>query len=316
MVASRQNYEVQIYSLIFQSRFFNGSSGICPAHKVYCCLRATTLTAMSATIIRQIIRIKHLHDRQSVDDCIVVEAPLEILIGYSAGGKRHRAPIAATLRTPGDDFNLVAGWLLAEGIVYSASDIQQIRYWGNSDTILVELSPTVPFSPEEKQRRFPISSACGWCGRQDNSDAPARVVPHTLQVTSDCVRSLPNMLREGQGLFSATGGAHAVALTDGAGTLLKRCEDVGRHNALDKLLGAMLRQNQFPLHQTMAVFSGRLGHELVQKSIVGGIQILCSIGAPSSAALEMAEAYGITVCGFVRQDGFNLYCGAERIIQP
>jgi len=121
-------------------------------------------------------------------------------------------------------------------------------------------------------------------------------------------------LREGQGLFSATGGAHAIAVVDASGKLVLRCEDVGRHNAMDKMLGAMLRNGQLPLHQYIAVFSGRLGYELAQKSLAGGIQILCSIGAPSSAALELAEAYGMTVCGFVRPDGFNLYCGAERII--
>ena len=271
--------------------------------------------SMSDTVIRPIVRIKPSQEPNAVDDCIIVEAPLEIQIGYTAFGKRHRVPLATTLRTPGDDFNLVAGWLLAEGIIFSPSDLHQIRYRGNSDIVLAELSPTVSFNPEEQQRRFPISSACGWCGRRDNTDAPAQVIPHSLNVSSDCIVTLPKVLRNGQGLFSATGGAHAVALTDAFGTLRIRCEDVGRHNALDKLLGAMFRDKKLPLHDSIAVFSGRLGHELVQKAVSGGIQILCSIGAPSSAALEMADAYGITVCGFVRQDGFNLYCGPERIIQ-
>jgi FdhD protein len=269
---------------------------------------------MSSISTHPIQRFRTGRPAQALDDSIIVESPLEIVIGYTAQGKRHKVPIAATMRTPGDDFNLVAGWLFTEGVVQSEADLIQVKYLGNTDTVLAELAPSVVFNPEENQRRFPISSACGWCGRDANAGETPNILPHSLQVSSDLIMRLPEVLREGQGLFSATGGAHAIALVDAKGELVLRCEDVGRHNAMDKLLGAMLRNGQLPLHRHIAVFSGRLGYELAQKSLAGGIQILCSIGAPSSAALELAEAYGMTVCGFVRPDGFNLYCGAERII--
>lgn len=268
---------------------------------------------MPSTFIQSITRIKNQQAIQA-DDTIIVESPLEILIGYTTLGKRHRTPIAATMRTPGDDFNLVSGWLFAEGIIHEPSDLLQVKYMGNTDTVLAELAPNVVFKPEENLRRFPISAACGWCGRDTNTGETPNILPHSLHVSSALISTLPQVLREGQGLFSATGGAHAIALVDKHGKLFLRCEDVGRHNAMDKILGAMLRNDQLPLHQYIAIFSGRLGYELVQKSLAGGIQIICSIGAPSSAALELAAAYSMTVCGFVRPDGFNLYCGAERIL--
>ncbi len=271
---------------------------------------------MPSTTTHRIQCFKNQQPAQSLDDTVVVEAPLEIVIGYSAQGKRHRAPIAATMRTPGDDFNLVSGWLFAEGVVGQPEDLIQVKYLGNTDTVLVELSPNVVFNPEENQRRFPISSACGWCGRDANTGESPNILPNSLRVSSELICRLPALLREGQGLFSATGGAHAIALVDAVGNLLRRCEDVGRHNAMDKLLGAMLREGQLPLQQHIAVFSGRLGYELAQKSLAGGMQVVCSIGAPSSAALELAEAYGMTVCGFVRAEGFNLYCGKTRIFTP
>jgi FdhD protein len=270
---------------------------------------------MSATTTHHIQRFKSQHPPQFLDDTIIVEAPLEIVIGYTAQGKRHRVPIAATMRTPGDDFSLVSGWLFAEGVVGQPSDLMQVKYLGNTDTVLVELAPGVIFRPEENQRRFPISSACGWCGRDANAGEGPNILPNSLKVSSELICRLPALLREGQGLFSATGGAHAIALVDVSGQLVLRCEDVGRHNAMDKLLGALFRDGQLPLQQHIAVFSGRLGYELAQKSLAGGVQVVCSIGAPSSAALELAEAYGMTVCGFVRPEGFNLYCGESRIFE-
>jgi len=278
-------------------------------------LSTEKLSPMSATTTLPIQRFKNHQPTQTLNDTIIVEVPLEIVIGYSAQGKRHRVPIAATMRTPGDDFNLVTGWLFAEGVIHQPADLLQVKYLGNTDTVLVELAPSVVFNPEENQRRFPISSACGWCGRDANTGESPNILPHSLRVSSDLICRLPAVLREGQGLFSATGGAHAIALVDASGQLVQRCEDVGRHNAMDKLLGAMLREGNMPLHQHIAVFSGRLGYELAQKSLAGGIQIICSIGAPSSAALELAEAYGMTVCGFVRPEGFNLYCGVSRIFE-
>jgi len=270
---------------------------------------------MQPTTTHNITRFKN-GQSFPIEDHIIVEAPLEMVIGYTAAGKRQKVPIAATMRTPGDDFNLVAGWLFAEGVIHQPTDLLQVKYLGTTDVVLADLAPHVVFHPEKNERRFPISSACGWCGRDANSDEAPGILPHSIQVSPALITSLPALLRDGQGQFSATGGAHAVALLDAKGQLVLRCEDVGRHNAVDKLLGAMLRSGQIPLKEHIAVFSGRLGYELVQKSLVGGIQILCALGAPSSAAIELAEAYGMTVCGFVRTEGFNLYCGAERIVLP
>lgn len=251
--------------------------------------------------------------RQILSDQVIAEAPLEIMIGYSASGKRHRAPVAATMRTPGDDFNLVAGWLFAEGIIGNNADLMQLKYAGDTDTVLAELAPHVAYDPEAHRRQFPISSACGWCGRYANRGEAPNVLSGDLRISPAYICALPELLRAGQGLFSATGGAHAAALVDEQGRLLLRCEDVGRHNALDKLVGAMLRAGALPLNRHAVIFSGRFGYELAQKALAAGIQLVCSIGAPSSAALELADAYGMTVCGFVREQGFNLYCGGERI---
>ena len=258
-------------------------------------------------------RIRLGQPPQAVDDQVISEAPLEILIGYTAAGQRHRAPVAATMRTPGDDFNLVAGWLFAEGIISHGQDLVQLKYAGDTDTVLAELAPHVIYDPEANRRQFPISSACGWCGRYANRGEVPNVLAKHLRVPAAYICMLPELLRSGQGLFSATGGAHAAALVDETGRLLLRCEDVGRHNAMDKLVGTMMRAGEFPLDHHAVVFSGRFGYELAQKALAAGIQLVCSIGAPSSAALELADAYGMTVCGFVREQGFNLYCGNERI---
>ena len=271
------------------------------------------LQSMSSVVRQTIKKLKKKQLPEELEDIIIAERPLQIMIGFYKDGQHQRTPLAATMRTPGDDFNLVAGWLFAEGIVASANDLIQIQFLGNEDTVLAELSPTVAFNPKDHQRQFPITSACGWCGRDHLDNEAPVVLPQTLSASETLIMSLPGILREGQGLFSSTGGAHAIALVNQSGEVIIRGEDVGRHNAMDKVLGAMLRSKQMPLHNYVAIFSGRLGYELAQKSLVAGIQIICSIGAPSSAALELADAYGMTVCGFVREDGFNLYCGANRI---
>lgn len=268
---------------------------------------------MESSIRHTITKYRNAADPAEMEDVIVAEVPLEIRIGYSVSGKRLHTELAATMRTPGDDFNLVAGWLFAEGIIGQPADLLQVKYAGDTDTVLAELAPHVAFNPDENRRQFPISSACGWCGRYADKGETPHVLPRSLKISSDLVCKLPEMLRSGQGLFSATGGAHATALLDGNGAMLLRCEDAGRHNAMDKVVGAMFRAGELPLHRHIAVFSGRLGYELAQKALAAGIQIVCSFGAPSSAALELAEAYGMTVCGFIKHSGFNVYCGGNRI---
>ncbi|MBL7828813.1 MAG: formate dehydrogenase accessory sulfurtransferase FdhD [Saprospiraceae bacterium] len=269
--------------------------------------------SMQAITESYIKRIHTDHPAEELQDQIITEAPLEILIGYTHAGARLRAPVAATMRTPGDDLNLVAGWLFAEGIIHGKDDLLNVRFTDNTDTVLAELHPSVVYDPEIHQRQFPISSACGWCGRYAGRGEQAQILPKNLTIPKELIYRLPEVLRSGQGLFSATGGAHAAALVDEQGQLVLRCEDVGRHNAMDKLIGAMLQQKKLPLHRHIVVFSGRFGYELAQKALVAGIQIACSIGAPSSAAIELAEAYGMTVCGFVRNEVYNIYSSPERL---
>ncbi len=262
---------------------------------------------------KQIIRHNSITGSGEITDTIIAEMPLEIVIGHGPAGARAHSAVASTLRTPGDDFNLVAGWLFAEGIIAGPKDLSGIRYGDNTDMVVAELSPGTAYDEASHLRRFPISSACGWCGRfKDRGEAP-NIIPKNMRVQASVICLMPEILRSGQGLFDSTGGAHAVAVTDASGQYILRCEDVGRHNAMDKLTGSFLRAGKLPLSGHIVVFSGRLGYELIQKSLAAGVQIVCSLGAPSSAALELAEAYGITVCGFVKATGFNLYCGDDRI---
>lgn len=268
---------------------------------------------MESTVQHTITRYQASGPPVGVADVVVAEAPLEIRIGYSVAGKRLYADLAATMRTPGDDFNLVAGWLFAEDIIRQPADLLQIKYAGDTDTVLADLAPSVSFNPDENRRQFPVSSACGWCGRYADRGETPNVLPYSLKISPELICQLPELLRSGQGLFSATGGAHATALVNAHGDMLLRGEDVGRHNAMDKVVGAMFRAGKLPLSEHIAVFSGRLGYELVQKALAAGIQMVCAFGAPSSAALELAAGYGMTVCGFIKSQGFNVYCGNERI---
>lgn len=272
---------------------------------------------------------------QEKEDSIVDESPLQIVIAYGPAHTRKREILSVTMRTPGDDFNMVTGFLFCEGIVQHASDILSIKYIGNpaddglqENTVLVELAVHILFSIDDKKRNFISATACGFCGKT-NADAIAQQVfpplSNTFQIQSGNLYRLPGLLNASQNLFMQTGGTHAVCLIklscspplgelEGA-ELVHVCEDVGRHNAMDKLVGAMLRKNLLPLNNCLVLFSGRLGYELVQKSLMAGIPIACAIGAPSSLAVELAEENGMALVGFLRETSFNIYCGAERIIQ-
>lgn len=261
---------------------------------------------------------------ENVADAIIEEAPLQIVIDHGKIENRQRENLSVTMRTPGDDIHLVTGFLFCEDVVKKASDILSVKYIGNTgnknsteNILLVELTPNVVFDLEKKKRNFISSAACGFCGKtvadiqQD--------IPYTANkifyISSSMLRVLPGLLNASQHLFSQTGGVHAVALFNKEADLVHIAEDVGRHNAMDKLVGAMLLKNSLPLNEYIILFSGRLGYELVQKSIMAGISVICAIGAPSSLAVEMGKEYGLTIVGFLKKDSFNIYCGAERIIQ-
>ncbi|HRH60599.1 MAG TPA: formate dehydrogenase accessory sulfurtransferase FdhD [Chitinophagaceae bacterium] len=252
-----------------------------------------------------------------VSDKVITESPLQIVVTYTQNGKRKRETLAVTMRTPGDDFNMVAGFLFCEGIIKKSADIMLMKYTNDDESSLdVELGEGVPINFEDAKRNFLSTSACGFCGKlEDTSQRTLHVLPKTdFKISADALYALPALLKQSQGLFGETGGVHAVALINLKNEAVHISEDVGRHNAMDKLAGAMLKKNLLPLSNHIVLFSGRLSYELVQKSIAAGITVVCSIGAPSSLALELAEEYGITVIGFLKNESCNIYCGQERII--
>jgi FdhD protein len=256
---------------------------------------------------------------ENVQDKIVNESPLQILVSYGNAEERKTENLSVTMRTQGDDFNLVSGFLFCEGIIKKSPDIVSMKHTGvGENTVLVELSTTVEFNPDQSKRNFVATSACGYCGKRINdigSQQSASSVNGEIKICASVLYNLPSLLQSSQGLFSETGGAHAVALVNTEGEIIYTSEDVGRHNAMDKMIGAMLMQNALPLKNNMVLFSGRLGYELVQKSVAAGISIVCAIGAPTTLAIELAEENRITVIGFLKNKSFNIYTGAQRIIQ-
>jgi FdhD protein len=255
------------------------------------------------------------------EDCIVEESPLQIVIEYGTENNRKQESLSVTMRTPGDDHNLVTGFLFCEGFIRNASDILSIKHIGiitDQSAIMVELAPGLHVDVESKKRNFVSAASCGFCGKT-NADIISQQIFAPLnkdfQINAEQLYHLPQLLNTSQNLFTQTGGSHAVALINVNVQLTHICEDVGRHNAMDKLVGTMLYKNLLPLKEHIVLFSGRLGYELVQKSLTAGIPVVCAIGAPSSLAVELAAKNGMTVIGFLKNRSFNIYCGAERIIQ-
>jgi FdhD protein len=250
-------------------------------------------------------------------DHLVTEEPLEI---RAAGPGQEAASVAVTMRTPGDDWELAAGFLLTEGIISSLEEIAELRYCGPEvpeqqrfNVVTVHLRR--PFDASSLQRNFFATSSCGVCGKASidqlevqSAPLPAGpVVPHTV------LARLPEALRAGQRVFDETGGLHAAGLFATDGTLLRSREDVGRHNAMDKLVGSLFLEGGLPGHDRVVLLSGRASFELVQKAAVAGIPILCAVSAPSTLAVETAARLGMTLVGFLRGGRFNVYTGSERL---
>ncbi|MCB0579409.1 MAG: formate dehydrogenase accessory sulfurtransferase FdhD [Phaeodactylibacter sp.] len=258
-------------------------------------------------------------------DLLAREEPLEIKLAYGPRGQRHSRSLAVTMRTPGQDEELAAGFLFTEGIIGKASDIRGMRHVGQAlapeareNILLVELDEELPVDFDKLNRHFYTSSSCGVCGkasidmvRSTSCYFPRRAFP---EISAGTLRSLPDKLSQEQAIFECTGGIHAAAAFTPQGELLMMREDVGRHNALDKLIGTALLQGQIPLRGNAILLSGRLSFELVQKSVMAGVPVLAAVGAPSSLAVELAEEYGMTLVGFLRGRAFNVYCGAERVV--
>ena len=268
---------------------------------------------------------------ESSPDVLAVEEPLEIRLGIP--GKGHRA-ISITMRTPGDDAELAAGFLFTEGIVASADQVENIRHCGlkigkvngvvdraaalNSNTIRVDLRDGVEVNLKSIERHFYTTSSCGVCGKSsiEALKTGARKLAHPAEpkIDSKLIHLLPERLRGSQDVFDQTGGLHASALFTVDGELDIMREDVGRHNALDKVIGAKFLNGELPLVERILLVSGRASFELVQKALMAGIPIMVAVGAPSSLAVELAKEFGMTLIGFVRGESFNVYCGSERIV--
>lgn len=249
------------------------------------------------------------------EDVVIEEAPLQIILTYGSENSRTTESLSVTMRTPGDDHNLVIGFLFGEGIIQSATDVTGITHT-DENTLIAALAPHVTFDATKQKRNFVTSSACGFCGKTDLAIMPQQQNSNnsSFQIHSSVLMQLPAQLNNAQNLFTQTGGAHAVALFNSNGELIHISEDVGRHNAMDKLIGAMLLKNALPLSHHIVLFSGRLGYELVQKAAAAGIPAIAAIGAPTSLAIDIAKESGITVTGFLKENSFNIYCGTHCII--
>ncbi len=258
-------------------------------------------------------------ERREVVDDLATEEPLEIRI--VANGQTRTA--AVTMRTPGNDFELAAGFLYTEGIITSRNEIAGISYCIDRDVdpeqryniVNVALSGTQERPLDRLERHFTMTSACGVCGKAsiDALQTRAERIDDSLSVDVSLIGDLPQKMRDAQRVFASTGGLHASALFDREGRLLILREDVGRHNALDKIVGWALLDGRLPLHSCILLVSGRASYELLQKGIVARIPIVCAVSAPSSLAVELATQFGVTLLGFVRGRRANVYAGRERI---
>ena len=261
---------------------------------------------------------------EAVSDVLAVEEPLEIQVACGPASARRRHSIAVTMRTPGHDFDLALGFLFTESIIARAEEVTLMRYiqqtseeTASSNVLLVELRPDVQLNEQLLSRHFYTTSSCGVCGKASidlvNLHTCFSLLPAEPVIPADVLHHLPQVLSEQQDVFSHTGGLHAAGLFDAEGRLLLLREDVGRHNAVDKLIGAALQQGWVPLSHHLLLVSGRAGFELGQKALMAGIPILAAVGAPSSLCAELADAYGMTLIGFLRNGRFNVYSGQQRV---
>jgi len=257
----------------------------------------------------------------SRSDVLAVEEPLQICL--------NGFPLSITMRTPGNDLDLAVGFLFTEAIIVDVNQILSMRSdhgvdepgepapESSSDRVTIRLKPDVTIDPARIRRNFYTSSSCGVCGKLAISalevHPPRPMRQSGAKFRPDLIYRLPDLLRQTQHAFDRTGGLHAAALFSPEGSLLGLREDVGRHNAVDKLIGFALRDGKLPLEDSLILVSGRAGFELVQKSIMASIPVLAAVGAPSSLAVDLANRFGMTLVGFLRGQRFNIYSGAWRI---
>ena len=255
--------------------------------------------------------------RESLTDRVAVEEPLEIRLGFGTAGERRTRSVSITMRTPGDDEDLAAGFLHSEGIVRRSADIAFVEPCRGDNTVRVELEDGIAVNLDRLARHFYTTSSCGVCGkasletlRVQGCGAPdSAAFPLRRAILVD----IPARLRAAQATFEETGGLHAAAAFGETGELVVVREDVGRHNAVDKVVGALLRQSRLPAPDLGLMVSGRASFELLQKTLVAGMPLLAAVSAPSSLAVELAREFNMTLIGFLRGDTYNVYAGPERI---
>jgi FdhD protein len=262
---------------------------------------------------------------ESTNDVVATEEPLEIRVGYSRrDGSRAEENVSITMRTPGHDAELAVGFLFTEGIIRSHADVEGVVPRGQpapnglTNALRVELAPGVKIDFKKLERHFYTTSSCGICGKA-SIDAVAQqgqfdIAATELRIRADILGGLPAALKAKQAVFEQTGGLHASGLFDAAGNIVAVREDVGRHNALDKLIGSSLLAGRVPLAEFGIVVSGRTSFELMQKAKIAGCPLVAAVGAPSSLAVELANEFGMTLVGFLKVDRFNVYSRPDRIV--
>ncbi|MEU1836526.1 formate dehydrogenase accessory sulfurtransferase FdhD [Micromonospora chersina] len=254
-------------------------------------------------------------------DTLVVEEPLEIRVGAAGPGRRR--PLAVTMRTPGDDLDLAIGFLLTEGLIRSADDVRTAQLCAGAETpntynvVDVVLAPGVPEPATDPARNFYTTSSCGVCGKASIDSVRTRsrfaVGEDPLAVSAELLAALPDRLRAAQRTFDRTGGLHAAGVFTADGELVVLREDVGRHNAVDKVVGWAVREGRLPLAGHLLLVSGRASFELTQKAWMAGVPLLAAVSAPSTLAADLAEEAGMTLVGFLRGGTMNVYTGAQRV---
>ena len=274
------------------------------------------------------IAIRRFHDGQweNTHDLLAAEEPMEIRLGFGRENDRQQRTIAVTMRTPGHDFELAIGFLYTEGIISTYNDIASVRYCTdggtnteNENSVRVVLQPEITPALDRLERNFYTTSSCGVCGKASieavmaTCGNPSQPIEDSFTVSKELLLTLPTTLRKLQTVFEHTGGIHAAAIFNGQGELVLSREDVGRHNALDKLIGAAVVQEKLPFSNHILLLSGRASFELIQKAVMAKIPVVAAVGAPSGLAASLAAEFGITLIGFLREQRFNIYTGEQRI---
>ena len=259
------------------------------------------------------------------DDLLAVEEPMEIRVASGRGPQRKARSLSITMRTPGNDFELAAGFLHTEGILEGAKQIESIEFCGpvapgrtTSNIVRVDLTEDVELDLGSLERHFYTTSSCGICGKASLDAVQVKglapLPPGRFRLSRATIHKLPARLRTMQPVFESTGGLHAAGLVTQVGDLVATREDVGRHNAVDKLIGRRFLDGETPLDSYAMVVSGRASFEILQKALVAGIPAIVAVGAPSSLAVDLADRFGMTLIGFASEERFNVYTHAERIV--